>query len=58
MPENDEKIFPNDAAIENFVASLSFEDCLMMLLTMIDIGKAERERKRREVERAAEETAN
>ena len=56
MPENEEKIFPDDRAIEDFVSSLSFEDCLVMLLTMIDIGKAERARKKRLAELAEQET--
>ena len=58
MPENEEKLFPDDQAIEDFVASLSFEDCLVMLLTMIDIGKAERARKQRLAEQEIEDTDN
>ena len=54
MPENEEKIFPDDRAIEDFVSSLSFEDSLVLLLTMIDIGRAERARKKRLAEQETE----
>lgn len=56
MPENEGKLFLDDQAIADFVSSLSFEDCLVMLLTMIDIGKAERARKKRLAELAEQET--
>ena len=54
MPENEEKLFPDDRAIEDFVSSLSFEDSLVLLLTMIDIGAAERARKKRLAEQETE----
>ena len=58
MPENEEKLFPDDQAIADFVSSLSFEDCLVMLLTMIDIGKAEHARKKRLAEQETETADN